>query len=332
MDRSMYGKVEPGTLNPYQCTLRTGTSPGSDIVYEKEELFDNLSIENWIMPGAYAGHFQNLIWIKPPWAQQIKESSQVFSIGKDKKSGTIRVDCKENYFISECLYKNAKKINNVGENLNDIRKIIEKYDSPYILDVDLDFFSTSNPFKKIYEKASLYERLKEIYKFVPPSSKSNDVISEVIEKREKQLNTLEKLCLHLKSKRELPEIEEDCKLYEMFKELRSVLLEHYEDKDIDWELIHDAGCTCDDSELPHHVSTMEELDIMFASFKDFLEILNRCPVVITMSRSTEDDYTPFENVEYIQDKVIQLLKERFNCKEPVLDYLDKNSEDEITSV
>ncbi|XP_018573196.1 paxillin isoform X2 [Anoplophora glabripennis] len=28
MDRSMYGKIEPGTLNPYQCTIRKGTSPG----------------------------------------------------------------------------------------------------------------------------------------------------------------------------------------------------------------------------------------------------------------------------------------------------------------
>ncbi|KAK5645183.1 hypothetical protein RI129_006483 [Pyrocoelia pectoralis] len=28
MDRTMYGKFVPGTLNPYQCTLKMGTSPG----------------------------------------------------------------------------------------------------------------------------------------------------------------------------------------------------------------------------------------------------------------------------------------------------------------
>src|SRR5699024_5586220 len=73
-----------------------------DYVYEKEKLFEEISIENWILPGCYAGHFKNLYWIKPPWAQQMNDGSQKFKIGRNK-DGRIRVDCKENYFISECL-------------------------------------------------------------------------------------------------------------------------------------------------------------------------------------------------------------------------------------
>nr|CAH7746131.1 unnamed protein product [Callosobruchus chinensis] len=29
MDRSLYGKTEPGALNPYQCSIKRGTLPGS---------------------------------------------------------------------------------------------------------------------------------------------------------------------------------------------------------------------------------------------------------------------------------------------------------------
>ncbi|KAL1129010.1 hypothetical protein AAG570_013542 [Ranatra chinensis] len=43
-------------------------------------------------------------------------------------------------------------------------------DRGYILDVDLDFFSTRNPFKRLYANAHLYERLKPLYAFEPPSS------------------------------------------------------------------------------------------------------------------------------------------------------------------
>ncbi|CAH1154185.1 unnamed protein product [Phaedon cochleariae] len=401
----MYGKYVPGSLNPYQCSIKKGTPPGcdprridlkkyklipifvtenhhevipfiyknigskhlplegstlihfdshpdmlipknmpADTVFDKNALFDELSIENWIMPAVYAGHFGNLIWVKPPWAEQMQNGSQTFHIGKHKSTGTIRLDCKEDYFISEGLYSHAKdldaireidlhvttlgnRINGVTDDLNGLRKQLLCGDAPIILDVDLDFFSTGNPFKKIYDKADVYEALKKIFEYQPPSSKEDVLVFEAVEKRAKQMDELEAMFKHLHSTRKMPEVEEPSELHKMVDQLRKNLLENYKDQDIDWEFIFEAGCTCDSSGLPCHISSMEELDMMFDSFKNFLEFIPKPPVIITMSRSTIDDYTPFESVELIQDTIIELLKDKFSCDEPKLDYLDKSDED-----
>ncbi|XP_060529652.1 UPF0489 protein C5orf22 homolog [Cylas formicarius] len=397
MDRSMYGKVIPGTLHPYECTLKHGTSPGcaklkkhakipiyvveyhhevlpfiyrnigskhlplynativhldshpdmlvpqmpADTVFEKDKLFEEVSIENWILPAAYAGHFDNIIWIKPPWAEQIRDSSQHFTIGKDKRTGTIKLDCKENYFIYECLYRNksdlenqrvinldvvtiGKELSNEIDNLEPVSDVCKKYNAPYVLDIDLDFFSTSNPFKKMYDKANLYERLKDIYRIAPPKSKEDRDVIRFTREREKQIEYLGKVFKHLEDHRELAVEENPSETYSKIRQLREVMLENYTDKEILWDLVHDSGCTCDDSELPHHVSSETELEIMFRAFRNFLEALPTAPVIVTISRSTEDDYTPSEDVALIQNTVVGILKEKFTCDEPNLNYEEQS--------
>ncbi|KAG7187817.1 hypothetical protein KM043_016854 [Ampulex compressa] len=51
-----------------------------------------------------------------------------------------------------------------------LRQYLPEKDTPYILDVDLDFFSTQNPFKNLHERANLYERLAPLYAFHRPDS------------------------------------------------------------------------------------------------------------------------------------------------------------------
>ncbi|XP_044271921.1 UPF0489 protein C5orf22 homolog isoform X2 [Tribolium madens] len=295
-----------------------------NFVYEKEKLFEEISIENWMLPGAYAGHFKTLWWIKPPWAHQIKDSDQKFLIGRNK-NGHIRVDCKENYFVSECLVAKTEDLEGVreislrvatlGENFE--QKLLTEVEGPYILDIDLDFFSTSNPFKNIYDKAGTYNKLKEIYKF----EKFCDDIFECMSKREKQIEILERIFKHMQERKCLPD-----DVPSEVRELRDKLLKFYTEEEIDWELVHDAGCTCDDTELPHHVSSCEELGVMFERFRGVLEGLKTPPVIVTVSRSTEDDYTPSEDVELIQKSVLRIVREKFNCDEPILDYSDENTE------
>ncbi|NXS92733.1 CE022 protein, partial [Jacana jacana] len=84
----------------------------ADTVFDKEALFSELSIENWIMPAVYAGHISQVVWLHPPWAQQISEGEHDFLIGKDVSTTTIRVTGTDHYFLSDGLYVPADQLEN----------------------------------------------------------------------------------------------------------------------------------------------------------------------------------------------------------------------------
>lgn len=326
----------------------------ADTVYEKEKLFETISIENWLMPAAYAGHFKKLIWVKPPWAKQMTDGCKKFKIGKHKQNGTIRVTSPECYFVSECLFalehdlehtKNLTlEVITLGEDIfptmksedhsptmkdeDVIKQMVKKYvtkHKAYVLDIDLDFFSTSNPFKLLYSRANLYSKLLPLYSFNKPTSGDMKDVKHAAEERDKQLSELAYLFKYLHEHRQLPKTTEAPSIiYVKVAEIRDNVLKNYDDKDIDWELVHDAGCTCDETELPDHVTEKEDLDKMIdGCFTQLLEHLNVPPHAITISRSTEDDYTPSEDVEYIQGRVIECLRKKFDIDEPRLYYLEQ---------
>lgn len=327
----------------------------ADHVYDKNKLFDTVSIEDWMLPAAYGGHLKELLWVKPPWAEQISDGRRVFRIGASKIDNTIKVDCKESYFISECLFSPASELQNtkevvlkvmtLGRGINnelddlksvkmDLKESLIQEESHYILDVDLDFFSTNNPFENLYSKAGLYEKLKILYKYEPPKSINEQDIIASTQKRKQQIDFLRSMFQNLQDRKPLPATFNDENLKKTVLEIENIktaMLEHYKEEEIDWLLVHDAGCTCDDTELPNHISTKEEIDLMLRSFQSFLEQLPKDPTIITISRSTEDDYTPGEDVEYIQGRVLEILMEKFVCAEPMLHYLDddNNKEEEM---
>lgn len=90
-----------------------------------------------------------------------------------------------------------------------------------------------------------------------------------------------------------------------------------------------TGCTCDstDTDLPHHESSLEEIKVLIDQFKTFLHGILIPPTIITISRSSYDDYCPEHQVEDIQERVLDALKEIYGEKltnEPILYY--KNEE------
>jgi len=53
-----------------------------------------------------------------------------------------------------------------------LRQYLPEKDTPYVLDIDLDFFSTKNPFKDLHERVNLYDKLAPLFTY--KRAESND--------------------------------------------------------------------------------------------------------------------------------------------------------------
>ncbi|KAJ6646031.1 UPF0489 protein C5orf22 like [Pseudolycoriella hygida] len=310
----------------------------SEFVFHKSKLLDAVSIENWMMPACFAGHFNRLVWMKPYWAKQIDDNDYEFVIGD--YCGKIRVNSMLEYFLSEGSYCHESEM--MEKKLIDlkVRTLSNDFvghsdllssENIYILDIDLDFFSTYNPFLRIFEKADVYQKLKEIFLYTwPKYSKHSDEISAKVRERENQLNELERVFKYVADNgslqgMEVPEILQP--VWGLINNLVTDVRENY--TNVDWTLIYDAGCTWDSTELPHHRSTSQEIDALIDQFKQFLLELKLPPTIITISRSSYDDYCPVDQVEYIQDKVLDTLKEIYQdqlTNDPIFYYKDDSFE------
>lgn len=309
----------------------------ADTVYNRSLLLESLSIENWLIPLSFAGHFNEIVWIHPPFATQIPDGNYEFSVGEFERK--ICVSSTLDYFLSDGSYKDDKLLQkkktlkfNVTEISESMNEIIE--DRTWILDVDLDYFSTLNPFLSIYPKANTYEKLKDIFKM----AKNYDVndpesCEKYVTERNCQLDFFDTIFQHMAQHGSLEKYklrdESRKEKFELVKELIDSLCHHYSIYDIDWFVINDAGCTIDDEEyqLPNHESTDSEIKEMIGKFERFLKSLKKLPEIVTISRSSHDGYTPSHQVEKIQEMVIESLQKVFGeniAEQPALWYKDSS--------
>lgn len=412
----------PDLLIPYDMPANT--------VFNKEELFDSLSIENWILPAVYAGHFSHVVWFKPPWCSQIQDKVVECYVGKCEKTGTIRTSCTESYFVSEALYVPEIKLLNKqklklaiisvlpkqwtdlsatsvcnNQNMNkgafgqdkcnqnpsagfldrpdltetvvsqinqnavhiteaenheprakltklDIDDVIsvsvasenqrtaeyatnterdnKVYVSPSkedikmvqelikdkhcVLDIDFDFFSTKNPFKEMYGEEE-YKILQELYHYNKPEVFSEEALEKCVVDRQKQLDDLKEVFMALDQ-------DPSTTIHHPKKDLIHKLVTNIQSKSpapIDYTLIHEGGCTCDDTELPHHISRNREISVLVDCVQDLISHMKK-PTIITAARSSIDDYCPPHQVDFIQEKVLEMLQEIYLKIEVVLDY------------
>lgn len=302
--------------HPDCCVPR---SMPAETVCNRSLLLESLSIENWLIPMAYGGFINEIVWIHPSFAHQISDGLHCFSVGEAE--GKICVSSSLDYFLSDGSYKKEELLNNKKPLKLHVKEIDESLnemigDAPWLLDIDLDYFSTLNPFKEIYPKASTYEKLKEIfhieknYNVDDPSS-----IESYVEARNRHLDFFERIFQHMAQNGNLEKFEiNDERMREKFnltKALIESLCHHYSIYDIDWFIINDAGCTTDEDEfqLPHHESTEKEIKDSIKRFEIFLKSIKNNPEMITISRSSIDGYTPTSQVEMIQEMVLEILND-----------------------
>nr|CAB3227130.1 UPF0489 protein C5orf22 homolog [Phallusia mammillata] len=286
-------------------------------VFDKYELFAKVSIESWIMPAVYAGHINTIIWLKPRWAKQFRDGVYQFSIGKDPTSEKLRVSLKNLYFLSDCVYQDRSELTDTKEvklqiitlekdsqSIESITQLLEP-GQHYILDVDLDCFSTLNPFKNMFSPEDLAS-LTKLYWYNPPKS-----IPEILSCQETRRNRLRIL------KNWLTEIANGNLEYSTdrkFKELARIVKNYetsikkkFDEQEI--EIIHGAGCSSGEPPLPHHISSDERINSLVAEFNRLLSTTQHAPTLCTIARSTIDDYCPSWQVEEIQLKILATIQE-----------------------
>ncbi|XP_062986329.1 UPF0489 protein C5orf22 homolog isoform X2 [Elgaria multicarinata webbii] len=206
------------------------------------------------------------------------------------------------------------------ELVKDVLQVLQK-GAAYVLDIDLDFFSVKNPFKEIYTQEE-YKILQELYSFKKPNSNSSEEdLLDCVENRIHQLEDLEAAFADLCD----DDTEENLKRWASNPGMKSLVQLVHSLKNRmgtpDYEMVHQAGLTCDYSEIPHHVSTEQEIEGLVQSVKDVLRSLPK-PTLVTIARSSLDDYCPAEQVELIQEKVLNVLRSTYGTLDVHLEYLE----------
>ena len=69
---------------------RVRPAPQAQRSLQPEQLFEAVSIADWLLPLVYGGHLASLVWAKPPWCDQIPEGVHVFSVGRCERAHCIR--------------------------------------------------------------------------------------------------------------------------------------------------------------------------------------------------------------------------------------------------
>ncbi|XP_020507430.1 UPF0489 protein C5orf22 homolog [Labrus bergylta] len=196
---------------------------------------------------------------------------------------------------------------------------------PYILDIDLDFFSCKNPFKELYTQEE-YDILKELFSFRGPGpDASQEELEECVDHRVHQLEDLEAAFADL--------LEDDgeetvtrwagnpgmASLAQLVSSLKS------RNVSPDYEMVHQAGLTCDSVELPHHVSSEDEIHRLVSAVQLILKDLPK-PTLVTMSRSSLDEYCPLEQVDSVQSRVLAVLESLYGPLDLHKDYEHNSTE------
>ncbi|XP_075350103.1 UPF0489 protein C5orf22 homolog isoform X4 [Mycteria americana] len=227
--------------------------------------------------------------------------------------------------LSECSAPSSLRNSEcpIREVVKDVCQVLQKGDA-YVLDIDLDFFSVKNPFKEMYTQTE-YELLQELYNFKKPHrNATEDSLLDCVENRVHQLEDLEAAFADLCDNDDEETLQKWASYPGMKPLVQLVHSLKTRMESPDYEMVHQAGLTCDYMELPHHVSTEEEIEGLIQSIKVLLKDMPK-PTLVTVARSSLDDYCPSEQVDIIQEKVLNLLGSVYGTLDVHLDYSSTSS-------
>mmetsp|Transcript_33754 Transcript_33754/g.41553 ORF Transcript_33754/g.41553 Transcript_33754/m.41553 type:complete len:336 (+) Transcript_33754:89-1096(+) len=314
----------------------------ADDVYNPDKLYEALEtsvsgIAEFITPAIFAGHIHSMGWIRPPWANQIRDGTHSFLVGKQRSSGNLRVSCREPYFADEgfCVKDNdledAKRFSLKVAQLQYFSMTKFRPPSPWILDICLDYFTVNNPFLKEYEmKAGKLscDLLRQVFglglkwRQCEEQRISNgpgyaefdqDTLYQRKEKEvfESLISRIFEKVLEDNSASELSSLVDQLSFrYRNRSSMKPTLLAFVDDlKTKTPDIIKLANTAGEMADLPENLTDQESIDKMIMNLESFLYTCD-IPKVVTIARSSSDefDYTPINQVEEILQLVLKMLK------------------------
>ncbi len=58
--------------------------------FDRDALYENIEIADWILPLVYENHVNEVVWMKPPWADQIQDGNWSVKVGESKENKSLR--------------------------------------------------------------------------------------------------------------------------------------------------------------------------------------------------------------------------------------------------
>ena len=117
---------------------------------QPERVVAAVDIESFQLAAAWLGLVRRIVWLRPPWAFQLRDGVRRFHVGLDAE-GVLQVDEPDDYYVFEGRYAPTASLREaVGLELTVIALPTALpgaplHDGAAILDVDLDGFATRNP-------------------------------------------------------------------------------------------------------------------------------------------------------------------------------------------
>ncbi|CAI5721095.1 unnamed protein product [Hyaloperonospora brassicae] len=331
--------------------LSFSTAINTDVVFEPETLYDALDdsvagIAEFLLPLVFAGHVSQITWLKSVWATQIPTGTfRQLAIGKRVTNRTMGVASELPHFVNDELFCPLKNMETSSIRYWDLFATettagyaaavaaqamdnAREHSKGYILDIDLDYFSTWNPFRRDLEALIGEVDVETVTKvFCHVRYKQVPLDGLTAEQRSTEMTTFSELARRLEAadaqvdtdtrRSECAQIRgelvslyaDDVNVAELFDEFCQVL-DRYRDNEAVRREIWTAGLFLD---LPHHESSQEEIECLISELEHFLRTHaldgSNPPAIVTVAKSTGDQYLPPHQSDVVLTSVLRMLEQ-----------------------